>query len=905
MSKIVRRAKITAYLLVTAIVLLHCGRQYSSYEFNSLWIEQTKRYWIGMDYWANRLQDWQLNFGHLECLNGKEDLRTVHLLTHYLSEENGSFSMSIKTGLISNSSKMDENSWTGFLIGAGSIKEDFRKRALVYNASGKYGGIICAVNGKGRIVFFNNNDKRSEINLVEAMEVKRPVLSTKGIEIRLESFTDDSLYEISCSVYDIEKGDLLTRASIMNIQAEQMTGNIAIAANGGANNNGSSYWYKNWKVSGTKIAIAPENKLGPVIGSQYTLSNKTLKLTAQLPPIANTDPKTIALETALSGTENWQQIAEASVIVPGYTATFTITGWDDDRDYDYRLVYALPNIHGTLINTYYTGIIRKNPADKDEIVIAGFSDCKQSLDVFSSEYDFSGNKVWFPHNRLINSVKTYHPDILFFSGNQVTGNSIDLPDLSSELNSELDYLYKWYIWYWAFGELTSKIPTVCIPYTHDVFQQNLWGANGIRGRVRTAETRLPRYYKENEQYWEQDGGGYIMSPAFVKMVEHTQTSHLPHPVDSTTIVYDIGVYYTEMNYGNISFAIVESNKFKSSPAIMIPEARIVNGIPTKNLDVNQYDKPGAKLLGDRQLNFLENWVTDWKDSYMKVVFTQSVPANMSTRKNSSNYRINIPFVSRTSSKHAKNKMIADMESNGWPRSARNKMLNILRKGFAFIIAGDQQLTNVIHHGTTQWDDAGYSFCIPSLTNQNSQIWNPSVSGINRSEGQPSYTGCFYDGFGNMIDVKAVHPNTSDEKSQESENQSGGYAIFRLNKKTQEITMECLPNNCNSPDSEIEQYPGWPVTISLENNYAKTSNLYLPVIRVNGLNSHPVFQIINEKTNEIVYTIRAKTAYYRPKVFQKGLYTIIISEPETRKIQRLEHVKSLHPSRISEEIVVNF
>ncbi|NIR43692.1 MAG: hypothetical protein GWM93_16525, partial [Gemmatimonadetes bacterium] len=38
----------------------------------------------------------------------------------------------------------------------------------------------------------------------------------------------------------------------------------------------------------------------------------------------------------------------------------------------------------------------------------------------------------------------------------------------------LDYLYKWYLWCWAFRELTAEIPTVTIPDDHDVYQGNLW-----------------------------------------------------------------------------------------------------------------------------------------------------------------------------------------------------------------------------------------------------------------------------------------------------------------------------------------------------------------------------------------------------------------------------------------------
>src|SRR5687768_1881119 len=42
-----------------------------------------KRTWLGREYWANRLADWQLNDGKIECLAGAagDQVRTVSLLT--------------------------------------------------------------------------------------------------------------------------------------------------------------------------------------------------------------------------------------------------------------------------------------------------------------------------------------------------------------------------------------------------------------------------------------------------------------------------------------------------------------------------------------------------------------------------------------------------------------------------------------------------------------------------------------------------------------------------------------------------------------------------------------------------------------------------------------------------------
>ena len=57
------------------------------------------------------------------------------------------------------------------------------------------------------------------------------------------------------------------------------------------------------------------------------------------------------------------------------------------------------------------------------------------------------------------------------------------------------------------------------------------------------------------------------------------------------------------------------------------------------------------------------------------------------------------------------RVVADYDSNGWPQTGRNKALKEIRKSFAYMIAGDQHLGTVIHHGVDEWRDAGFSFWV--------------------------------------------------------------------------------------------------------------------------------------------------------------------------------------------------
>ena len=56
---------------------------------------------------------------------------------------------------------------------------------------------------------------------------------------------------------------------------------------------------------------------------------------------------------------------------------------------------------------YYEGVIRKDPVNKQEIVVAGFT----------------GNKdTAFPNSTLVKNVTIVNPDVLFFSGDQIYEN---------------------------------------------------------------------------------------------------------------------------------------------------------------------------------------------------------------------------------------------------------------------------------------------------------------------------------------------------------------------------------------------------------------------------------------------------------------------------------------------------
>ena len=86
---------------------------------DSAWPVGVERVWIGPEYFANRLADWKLKEGRLECVEAdqKFPLRTVFLLTRSLRSADGSFSMRVRSGAVEANRVPAAESFAGFLDG--------------------------------------------------------------------------------------------------------------------------------------------------------------------------------------------------------------------------------------------------------------------------------------------------------------------------------------------------------------------------------------------------------------------------------------------------------------------------------------------------------------------------------------------------------------------------------------------------------------------------------------------------------------------------------------------------------------------------------------------------------------------------------------------------------------------
>ena len=878
-------------------------------KFQSRWHDSVRRTWVGPDYWANRLQDWQVANGRLECLFGGPD-RNVHLLSYELLDQpdllselgklsqldrlgelgklvqpgkvetqdnknspnknaqadqpdpSGDFTVEVETGRLSESDKKLAPGWVGFKIGARGEFNDYRDSAV------RGQGINIGITTEG-LPFIDKPENSSEKISTDFEKLK----------LHLAAHPDGDSYRLTLTVRD-QNGNKVARITRADIKSEKLAGNLALVCHGDKNNSNVKFWFKNWTVSGTKVAHYPDRAFGPVLFAQYTLSQGTVKLTAQMAPIGNGSAN---VEMQVKERLKWKPISQAAIDSMSRTATFVVTAWDASRDWPYRLVYSLADADGGFTQTFFTGIIRKEPVDKNEITVAAFT---------------GNNDLGFPNNDIIAELKSHDPDLLFFSGDQIYEGVGGYGAQRSPIDkATLDYLRKWYIFGWCYRDLMRDRPTVSMPDDHDVYHGNIWGNGG-----KATDAGL-------DGAEAQDSGGYKMPPDWVNMVERTQTSHLPAPFDPTPIQQGIGVYYTDMNYGGISFAVLEDRKFKSAPKPLLGEGKIWNGW-AQNPDFNaktEADVAGAELLGKRQLDFLNHWAADWSDNtWMKVVLSQTIFANVATLPAAEIHDQNTPRLRiMPVGEYAPNDTrVSDLDSNGWPQTPRNNALREIRRGFAFHIAGDQHLGSTIQYGIDDWHDAGYAFCVPAVSNIWPRRWFPSVPGSNRKTGSPKYTGDFKDGFGNKMTVHAVsNPVFTGLKPVNLYDRATGFGMIRFNRDSRDITIECWPRVQDPKNSHPIQYPGWPIVINQLDNFDPPTDVFLPTLEIAGT-TDPVIQIIDESSNKIVYTLRIKGNSFSPKVLAAGSYTVVISQPDENRFKTVRNIQSIS-SQEAKTIKVDF
>ena len=805
-------------------------------EFSSDFKNTHDRVWLGEEYWANPMEDWAVEKGRAVCLRSGTN-RNIHLLTYGLSEKGKNFSTSVRLGILKDSPK---NGSAGFSIGIMDQETRDPRASLLY---GK--GLVAGVKANGKL-------------FIGKKLADQALPSLEDITLRLEVTPDKrrGFHSLRILAFEAATDKELDRLSWQLAKSDSLIGNLAIGCNmdSPAVKRGpelARFWFSEWSLSGDKVEARPKLAFGPVLYAMHTMSRGTLNLTAQMPPLGEREASSVRLD-AQDKTGKWKKQSIAPIDLLSRTATFRVKEWEDSHDIAYRVAFEDRKKDGSTMEKYFEGVIRKDPVNKKEVVVAGFT----------------GNKATaFPNAKLVENIGIVNPDLLFFSGDQIYEDvgGYGIHRTPVEL-ATLNYLRKIYLWGWAFRDLMRDRPTIALPDDHDVYQGNIWGAagrdcGGIKGHAE---------------------GGYAMHPDFVNAVQRTQTAHHPIPFDPTPVERGIGVYYGDMVYGRVSFAVLEDRKFKSGPA---GKVNYWPGRPDHvmdpKFDPKSVDKPGLVLLGERQLKFLRHFAGDWKGADMKMALSQTIFCNLANYHGGGQQYI-----------------VADLDSNGWPQAARNRALAELRRGFVFHYAGDQHLSSIVHNGIENWGDAGFSFCVPSIAAGYPRSWRPDKEGLpvrNRPKPGLPNTGEYKDGLDNILTVYAIgNPDKQKPKGriQTLHDKASGYGVVRMNKAKGTITMECHRLLIDASNLQPgDQFPGWPKTIRQTDNYGRKPVAYLPEVKVEGM-SNPVFEIKASSTGELVYALRIRGNSFHPPIFDASdTYQIRVGNPDSDQWKTLKKQKS--------------
>ena len=397
----------------------------------------------------------------------------------------------------------------------------------------------------------------------------------------------------------------------------------------------------------------------------------------------------------------------------------------------------------------FEGLVRKDPAGAREVVVAALS-CNSNQD--------RGMRPEYVRN-----LRHHDPDLLFFAGDQSYDHK--------------QHTAAWLKWGLQFRDVFRDRPCVAIPDDHDVGQGNIWGESGKVAKLGGGAD-----------------GGYVHHAEYVKLVERAQTAHLPDPFDPEPVEQGIGVYFTNLTVGGVDFAVLEDRKFKSGPAGKIPQqGPRPDHIRDPEYDPATVDVEGLVLLGERQLRFLEAWGKG--SERMKAVLSQTGfcgAAHLHGNKN--------------------NRLHADMDSNGWPQSGRDRALRAIRAAKAVHVGGDQHLATVIQHGIDRFRDGPWAFIVPAIVNNYYGRWwwpEDEAAGGNREPSSPlPWTGDYLDGFGNRITMHAY-------ANPESVSRGAGHGLIRFDTEERTVTFECWPRGVDVSEEGAEPFPGWPVVVRPE------------------------------------------------------------------------------------------
>lgn len=753
------------------------------------WQGVEDRRWPGPAMWANRLQDWSVRGGKLRCAHkqGRVDWRTSHLLTHDLAMSGDRFEVELEFDAAA-------GGHAGVLLGGGEGKLNYKQAALIQGIPGLGGGFVVDVSFAAKQLCLRDFGADAEVALPAPLAkagLQRAIKPGTPLVLSVVGERSDAKTIRLTATLKSRGGPLAVLQA--EVPTDRLVGSAAIVSRGATQE--SPHRFAALRLSGDRVAEHADRAYGPIAGVLYSVANGDLKVGVQCLSLG----KTIRGQYSRMGVRlekrqpdgSWSRVARTvGVSEPDYYALVRVKQHDSSQAADFRVVL----VNGPKDSAPYAFQVPAEPTD-GRLAIGGVS-CtgvmgRKNLgdrSLLKPGESFIGvwrpGNLWAPFSGVTEPLIEREPDLVFFTGDQVY-EWIPTPADPTDAMPVEDYLYKWTIWHWSFKDVTSRAPCLLQADDHDVWHPNLWG-DGPRLMTTGGDS----------------GGGYLKSGYFVNLVQRTMCGHNPDAYSPGPNDSGITNYFCTFNYGGVDFALLEDRKFKSA----VPSV-----------------KAGADpvMLGDAQVRMLTEWADAPQPAPVRIVVSQTNYITLNTNKSGG--------------------MFADRDTNGWPKPARDRAVELFGRAGAMLFTGDQHLASVTRMPTPASENGVYQFSQPA----SGCIWwrwfypNDRLrKGPSQAGDGPSYLGRFVDGFGNPFETLAVanpappavmptYNNTGRRKhilsaQQRSEgvgtesriHQGEGFGLIRIDTAADRMTLECWPDKSATRTKPYRQFDGWPVQLKL-------------------------------------------------------------------------------------------
>jgi len=464
------------------LTVLGCDRPDSTnHSFESNWDKINQRVWVGGDFWANRMADWEIIDGNLTCVtkNTYRPMRTVHWLTGRMKYPRGNLNMSVRTGYFTEPEGTSLSAATGFLLGARD-KMSYKDAALIHGHPGPGGGVFLGFNRNNELFIkdFNTTDSIIFVREKVTDSLKRKFY----LQVAIKPVNDHNV-SLKLSVSN-SLSDQPVKTITTLLDSNQLLGNIALVNHPGAKDEiPQLYNYSDLKISGDRIELHPDRKFGPVVSAQYALSdsNDRYELTAQLMPYGNKENTQVILQTRPGS--KWETIGTSKIEFPGFVASFKdIPVYNTDTPY--RIVYRSVEDNSP---SYLAGILRSKIEWKKSQTYFGIISSPDFGELGYSVNDGTKTIKWNAQNSFQNAnekLKDIQTDYLFTS--ELFGYYNGSTAIEAD-NLYYNYLYRRYMWCWAFKDVVSRYPQLSVSKNEISIYKPYPLLN---------EIQLPEWYKE-------------------------------------------------------------------------------------------------------------------------------------------------------------------------------------------------------------------------------------------------------------------------------------------------------------------------------------------------------------------------------------------------------------------------